>query len=270
LGLCAILTALPFAAAAVLPDGHPVRVGLALPILVFVPGYLLVTAAWPREADLELTLRIAMAMGTSVGLWLLVALALVYGGSTFTTGIVSLSGGAVSGVLLLAAIARRIRAAPEERFRPFGRAGTVATERDPTTTLAAVTLVVAALILAYIALNQPGEAYTALAILDENGGPDIPLVISVNDTLNLTLSIQSQQREPRTYEIVATVLNETGVPVDGSAFQEQVTLSAGEDWTAKVEFGFPSAGRFRVQVELFEESDAEPVATGHTWVEVTL
>jgi uncharacterized membrane protein len=44
----------------------PVRVVLALPTVLFIPGYCLITALFPKDGEIDLMQRIALSFGLSI------------------------------------------------------------------------------------------------------------------------------------------------------------------------------------------------------------
>jgi uncharacterized membrane protein len=60
------------------PFLEPARVGLGLVFVLFLPGYVLVAALYPRKDDLDLVERLALSLGLSIAVVPLIGLALNY------------------------------------------------------------------------------------------------------------------------------------------------------------------------------------------------
>ncbi|MGB2842094.1 MAG: DUF1616 domain-containing protein [Halobacteriota archaeon] len=56
----------------------PIRIILGLPLVLFLPGYSLITALFPRKDDLDAIERIALSFGLSIAITPLLGLALNY------------------------------------------------------------------------------------------------------------------------------------------------------------------------------------------------
>src|SRR5919106_1075058 len=95
---------------------EPVRVALGLLLVLFFPGYVLVSALYPRREQLKGVERIALGLGLSLALVPLLGLALNFTvwGIRLTPIVVTLS----FWTLAVAAVAwvQRRRITPEERF----------------------------------------------------------------------------------------------------------------------------------------------------------
>jgi len=105
----------------------PVRVLFALPSLLFVPGYCLITALFPGESDIDLIERIALSFGLSIAVVPLIGLGLNYSpwGIRLEPIVVSLT--LFTLAMILVAQYRRYLLPVEEQFRiPFREsAGTI-------------------------------------------------------------------------------------------------------------------------------------------------
>jgi len=72
---CALATTLIVLLA---PFAEPARIGLGLVFVLFLPGYVLVAALYPRKDDLDLVERLALSLGLSVAVVPLIGLGLNY------------------------------------------------------------------------------------------------------------------------------------------------------------------------------------------------
>ena len=60
------------------PFAEPARIGLGLVFVLFLPGYVLVAALYPRKDDLDLVERVALSLGLSIAVVPLIGLGLNY------------------------------------------------------------------------------------------------------------------------------------------------------------------------------------------------
>jgi uncharacterized membrane protein len=101
---------------------NPVRIVLAIPIVLFIPGYCLITALFPKNNDIDILERVALSIGLSI-----VILPMIGFGLNFTPGGIRLNQIVFSltlftGVMILVAYYRRARLQSEARFRiPFNK-----------------------------------------------------------------------------------------------------------------------------------------------------
>lgn len=100
---------------ALLTEG-PLRISFAIPFIIFIPGYCLVAALYPRRDSLDGIERLALSFGTSIAVVPLIGLVLNYTpwGIRLTPILLSVAGF----ILALCAVAayRRSRLHHEERF----------------------------------------------------------------------------------------------------------------------------------------------------------
>jgi uncharacterized membrane protein len=59
-------------------NGTPVRIILGLPLVLFLPGYVLIATLFPRKGDLNVIERIALSFGLSIAITPLLGLGLNY------------------------------------------------------------------------------------------------------------------------------------------------------------------------------------------------
>lgn len=95
----------------------PVRVLLALPLVLFIPGYALIAALFPTDEDLDLIERIALSFGLSIAVVPLIGLGLNYTpwGIRLDPIVISLSLFTI--IMVLIAQGRRAMTDPDDRYR---------------------------------------------------------------------------------------------------------------------------------------------------------
>ena len=109
------LLCIPFVLISPLND-TPIRIILGLPLVLFLPGYSLIAALFPRKDDLDGIERVALSFGLSIAVTPLLGLALNYTpfGIRLSPVLIVLSVFTIS--LAMGAYVRRSRIPEEDRF----------------------------------------------------------------------------------------------------------------------------------------------------------
>ncbi|MCK4736007.1 MAG: DUF1616 domain-containing protein [Methanophagales archaeon] len=110
------LLCIPFVLIPPLNEISPIRIILGLPLVLFLPGYSLIAALFPRKDDLDGIERVALSFGLSIALTPLLGLALNYTpfGIRLSPVLIVLSVFTIS--LAMGAYVRRSRIPEEDRF----------------------------------------------------------------------------------------------------------------------------------------------------------
>lgn len=241
------------AVAATSAVGGPARTVLGLPLVLFVPGYVLLALLFPRRADAgdvagesrpgapagrrEPTWgeRLGLAIGASLALVALLALVVTALVSTVGVREVTISLGAVSLVGATLAAARRFALPPEDRLRfPWHRPAMALRSRsapgrfDALVTLVLVVGIVgAASAMAYsVAAPERGAQYTEFALLSENESGELvaagyPTTFEPGESHRLTAAVTNYEGRTVEYTLVVEVQR---VDADGSAVVEEREL----------------------------------------------
>ena len=110
------LLCIPFVLIPPLNEISPIRIILGLPLVLFLPGYALIAALFPRKDDLDGIERVALSFGLSIAITPLLGLALNYTpfGIRLTPVLIVLSVFTIA--LAIGAYVRRSRISKEDRF----------------------------------------------------------------------------------------------------------------------------------------------------------
>jgi len=201
-----------------MPPAHPVRIALAVPLIVFLPGYALTGALFPRGrrdatdpdgAWLDPAERAGLSLGLGLGLAAVVGVLL---GTHVRLDLPAVSI-AYLGVTVLGAqvgALRRLRVDDPERYRvPAGEwFGVVANQRGANraaAVLLAVAVVAAIGSLALgIAAPHTGSSYTGLALLgaDEDTTADVPDTVPAGESLPVAAQVNNHEGRPVGYTLV--------------------------------------------------------------------
>ena len=260
--VCAIIVAAPGAGA--------IRVVLGLPFVLFLPGYTLIAALYPRADDLDGVERLALSLGLSIAVVPLIGLGLNYTpwGIRLSPILISLS----LFIIAMAGIAiiRRRGLAAEQAFRiPFevplqqwGRAARLDRALAVLLGLAVIALGVSI----YVAATRgTGERFTEFYILGPGGKAEgYPTQVVAGRPNTITTGVIDDEGRSTSYRIDVTVNGQpAGTP---TALQ----LASKQKWEQPLQFTAAQAGTHEeVQFLLYRSGDAQPYRQLHLWVDVT-
>lgn len=247
---------------------------VAILLILFVPGYVLVAAFFPRSTEIDWIERIALSFGLSVAVVPLLGLILNFTpwGIRFAP-IVSTITVFTLGVGC-AAYWRRLHTPTNQRLSltvelslPDWR-GYRALDKGLTVALAA-SIVVAGGTLAYVALTpRPGETFTEFYILGPGGNAsDFPTKLNVYQNGSVILGVVNYEGTTLNYTIridlvgvriiynATSGINETVEVNRTTRSTFNVTLANGQNWTQPYTFQINSTGLRKVQFLLFKDGD---------------
>jgi len=208
LGLSILVVFIPFL------EQSPVRVILALPVLLFLPGYALVAALFPKEGEIDLLERLALSVGLSIAIVPLIGLGLNYTpfGIRLVPLLICVSVFIFS--MFLVAHYRRARCMPEERFGPHFRRMIAAvrkefpirngerTDRILNAVLLIAILCAVGTTVFVIAVPKPGEHFTEFYVLGANRmAADYPDQIAPGEGYPLFIGVGNHEYRTVTYTI---------------------------------------------------------------------
>lgn len=252
----------------------PLRIALGLCFVLFLPGYALIAALFPRKDDLGGVERLALSFGLSLAVVPLIGLALNYSPwgirllpilLSLTLFIVSMSG---------IAYYRRHKLAPEDRYEPQLRLhlsshllGWRSQSRGNRILTAALLLAIVAALgaLAYaIATPKVGERFTEFYVLGSGEKAEgYPREVTVGDEAKVKLGVVNSEHDPVVYRITITVDGEEASDIG------PINLEHGEKWEEWVSVLLRKEGpNQKVEFLLYKGEASEPYRTLHLWVNV--
>jgi uncharacterized membrane protein len=238
----------------------PLRIAVAAPFVIFFPGYVLVTALFPKKGDLDAIERIALSFVLSVTISGLIGLILNYTpwAIRLTPLIISFS----SFIVITSAIAlfRRWILPKEQRFGPKLRLRFPSwrgqSRLDQALALIiALSMIGAIGLLAYIIVTpKVSERFTEFYILGPEGtATDYPLELASGEQGKVILGIINREEQKMTYFVE--------VRIEGDKVQEvgPIGLAPEEKWEQEVTFTPLKVGEDqRIDFLLFKDEDSQP------------
>ncbi len=247
----------------------PIRIILGIPLVLFLPGYSLVAALYPKIESLDGIERITLSFGLSIAIAPLLGLALNYTpfGINLTSVLIVLSTFTIT--LSLVAWVRRMKLPEEERFRvPFDRLlrfkslfGVKRIDKILSIILVASIIGTSVTLVYVVVTPKTGERFTEFYILNSNGtASDYPTNLTIGEEGRLVIGIVNMEYENVTYRLELN-FNETMI------YQEYVFLTHNETW--KTPFTFkPTIMGENQKLEFLLNKDGEVYRTLHIFVDV--
>lgn len=251
-----------------------IRTILGLLLILFVPGYSLIAALFPRKDDLDGIERAALSFGLSVAVAALIGFALNYTpwGIRLTPILISLS--AFTIIMVFLACLRRMRLPSDERFSvPFGSftqgvkkdfKGESRTSKILSVVLI-ITIVLAIATTAYIVIKpKQGEKFTEFYILGPNGkAADYPTNITAGKTGSVIIGVVNHEYKPVNYEVV--------VKLNGTVLKTQ-NITLNNTQTLEVPYNFTASGTGKKEMEflLYKLPDqSNAYRSLHLWINIS-
>jgi uncharacterized membrane protein len=261
----------------------PLRIVFTVPVIIFIPGYCLIAALFPKEGDVDLLERILLSIGLSLAVVPLIGLGLNFTpwGIRLEPLVISLT--LFTWVMIVAAHYRRAILPCEERFRmPFsGIFGKILKEFFPpqenrvNRLLSFILILVATVAVittaCVIAFPKEGERFSEFYILGEKQrSADYPEKIIAGHSYPIYLGIGNHEHRNVTYTIETwtlrtefdNVTNTTSILSMDPLDRQSLVLSHNETMTIPYTLFVNKTGNNRVEFMLFKESVPGPEVSG--------
>lgn len=261
--LTILLTAITF-----FLSSNVLRVVIGLPLVLFIPGYSLVSALFPGKTSLDGIERIALSFVLSIVMVAFIGLILNYTpwGIRLPPILVSILVLVVT--TLVVAWHRRQRLDVVDRFTisinlnlaPWRRQGFV--DRIISIVLIAIIIVIIGTLGYVIARPKVGESFTEFYILGTQGKADsYPIEVPMGEAAKVTVGIINQEHEDTSYQVE--------IILDGIRNMQisPVLLYHEDKWEQEVSFTSMEVGENQ-KVEFVLYKDGEPYRTLFLWIDV--
>ncbi len=253
-------------------DKTIIRTILGIPLVLFIPGYVLIAALFPNKNDLDGIERIALSFGLSIAIVPLIGLGLNFTpwGIRFGPIITSLILFTLS--LLIIANFRRLELPPEERFGVPLEAALLAIKEefkgeknktDKILTLILIISIIASLFtLVYVIVTpKQGEKFTEFYLLGPKGkAADYPGEVIPGAPINLIVGVVNHEYSDVNYTLLVQVKNDTYL-------ERRILLSNNETWEKPVNFTINRTGsNLKLEFLLYREGNGIPYRETHLWI----
>ena len=246
------------------------RIIFGLPFILFIPGYTLVSALFPRKADLGGIERVALSFGLSIAVAPLLGIILNY--TPWGISLYPIVASIAIFILVFSLIAwyRRNRLPAAEGFSialNINPSRWAALSRlDKVLSIILLVLILAGIgTLAYIiAIPKNGEKFTEFYILGTSGKVEnYPKELPVGEEGEVILGIVNHEHEDVVYSVDILINGENNNTI-GS-----IALAQDEKWESKASFTPHVVGDSqKVEFLLFKQGDDNPYKSLYLWFDV--
>jgi len=264
-------------------SGTPLRIVVSLPVLLFIPGYCLIAALFPKEGDVDLAERFLLSIGLSLAIVPLIGLGLNFTpwGILLEPLVISIT--LFTWLMIVIAHYRRAILPYEERFRmPFSAiSGKILNELFPPNEsrvnrvlsfILVLVVIVTILTTAFvIAFPKEGERFSEFYILGEKQrSADYPENIIAGHPYPLYIGVGNHEHRNVTYTIETwtlrtefdTMTNTTSIQSMNLLDRQSLVLSHNENKTIPTILFVNNTGDNRVEFILFNETVPGPGVSG--------
>ncbi len=256
-------------------DKTIIRTILGIPLMLFIPGYVLIAALFPGKDDLDGIERAALSFGLSIAVVPLLGLGLNFtpwgirfGPILSTLILFSLS-------LLMIAHVRRLELPRDERFEVPLKAALLGIKEefrrpenriDRILTVILILSIIASLVMvAYVIVTpKQGEKFTEFYILGPEGkAADYPKDVHPGTPINIIVGVINHEYSVINYTLFAQIKNDTFM-------ERKIQLSHNQTWEEPVSFSINSTGaNLKLEFLLYREDMETPYRETHLWVNST-
>jgi uncharacterized membrane protein len=256
-------------------NATPLRLILVLPVILFIPGYCLVAAFFPKERDLELIERIALSFGLSIAIVPLIGFGLNFTPWGIRLDPLVIAVTLFTLVMVIVTCYKRAHLPVQEQYRiSFSNIfyrfrqgifpeGNNRIDQILTMTLCAI-VVTAVLTTIYVfAVPREGEHYTDFFVLGENQTASrYPDIVNTSQNYPVYLGISNHEYRSTNYTLETwvsrtefnNVTNTTRLVAMDPNDRLQFTLSQNETKIIPYNLSFKEAGYTRMEFLLFREN----------------
>jgi uncharacterized membrane protein len=262
----------------------PLGYGLPLPLLLFIPGYCLIAALFPQDDELDLLERMALSVGLSIAVIILIGLGLSYTpwGIRLESVIVAVTTFSL-GMILIAHYRRNLL--PHEKrlklpiFEILGNireemvpAGEGKVDRNLSILLSAVVLITILTIVFVIIFPNDGERFSEFYILSQNHtSSNYPDHLVPGTLYSMYIGVGNQEQRNVTYTIEIWSLQTKLDPITNTSHiqvmdpSDKITVSLGHNESRLIPYALSvrKDGYDRVEFLLFNDTVPGPEIAGN-------
>mgnify|MGYP000085336981 CR=1 FL=1 len=243
-----------------------VRMVLGPIMVLFLPGYSLISALFPRKKDLDGIERIALSFGLSIAITPLLGLILNYTpfGIRQIPSLISISIFTI--ICTIMAYIRRSKVNEKERFvLSFTYKPTLPKKRiDKALTIILILSILASIsaLIYVIVTPKRGEKFTEFYILGPGGMADnYPKNLKIGENGTVIIGIVNHEYELINYTLQITL-------GDKLLKETTIKLNHNETFTENFTFSPKEKGRKKLKFLLYKGGSGEPYRLLHLWIDV--
>jgi uncharacterized membrane protein len=251
-----------------------VRTVLGLLLVLFLPGYSLIAALFPKKDDLDSIERLALSFGLSIAITPLIGLVLNYTPYGIRLDPILISLSSVTVLLCAVAYLRRRRIPEDNRFLVdfrgfFSGLGQSFQGESRTGKILSVVLIISIILAisttAYIIIKpKEGESFTEFYILGPDGkASNYPTSLTPGQEGKVIIGIVNHENNDTKYRLVVTS--------NGTVQMEQtLTLKDGQKVEIPFNFTAGEAGERKMEFLLYKLPDNKNIYRSlHLWLNIT-
>ena len=277
-----------------------IRVIFTVPVILFIPGYVLIAALFPEKKSIDGIERFALSVGLSIAVVPLICLVLNYTPFGIRLNPIVISLVLFTLIMMIITLYRRARLSDEEKFAvPFEKVKPALKEelfpknqgkfdKALSIILIAAIIVAAVTTVFVIAFPKDGEKFTEFYILGEDKmADDYPEKFPVNSQQFVWIGIGNHEYRDVTYTVETLLLNaEWDSATNSSVIHASMPLDRFEvsvldntTYLEKYYFSVPYTGYNRLEFLLYNETVPSASASAeekmdssyrdlHLWIKV--
>jgi uncharacterized membrane protein len=253
-----------------------IRTILGIPMVLFIPGYVLITVLFPKKDDLETIERIALSFGLSIAVVPLIGLGLNFTpfGIRLIPILISLCIYAI--ILIYVAIYRRRKLPEDDQFSVqfhniydiVNKEIDVQNRTDKILTVILIFSIILALgaLIYVVTVPKIGEKFTEFYILGPEGKADnYPTELKLNSSTTLMTGLVNHEYSLVNYTIQIILDKDV-------LLSEKLMLNHNETWQNNMTFVPDKVGNDeKLELLLFKENNfTVPYRELHLWVNTTI
>ena len=252
-----------------------VRTVLGLIFILFIPGYSLIAALFPRKHDLDGIERLALSFGLSIAITPLIGLILNYTPYGIRLDPILIALSMVTFLLIAAAYLRRRRIPEDDKFRlnlglHFKYLKNSFNQESRLDKILSVILIISIILaisatIYIIVTPKEGEKFTEFYILGLGGkASDYPTNLTAGQPGKLIVGVVNHEYSNVTYNLL---IRFNGTPVTS----RNITLVHDQKWEQSITFNATNPGNNqKLELLLYKLPDKEKAYRSlHLWVDVT-
>jgi uncharacterized membrane protein len=252
-----------------------IQIILGLIFVLFLPGYAIVSALFPKAEGMDNIERVALSLGLSIAVVPFMGVLINY--SPWSINLITMLVPLLALIISVSMVAwyRRSKTPVEDRFNvsiPFKlpKSGELATVDKGLIILLIIAMIITTSIVMYLVLvPKDEESYTGFYVLDENGTMlNFPNNLTIGESGNVIIGVFCHENKITKYTIEVELINLTGERENRTMWFYDLTLKHNQHNETIYSFNLNENGIYKLQFLLYINNDNEPYRTLYIWINV--